>query len=161
MSTLNNDYTGHWSIARQDPDPLPFMKLDPKRMLPPGADFTQPQVAVVRDLSNRKSGTIESTGDYASRAATAFAQHEIAQCITFPTGHCLKNFVGCEVLATGRSVERNPTGESLGNIGRSAILSVRVGSRDEDQQNKYKTRETCAHVKSSSRKGATRSAWRL
>src|SRR5215217_6926786 len=129
MSALNDDYTGHWSVTRQDFDPLPFVKLDPKRVLTDGADFTQAQVAVVCDFSNGKSRTIESTGDDTSWTAAAFTKDEIAQCVTFPTRHGFQDYVRGEMFATGRRIKCDPTRESCGDIIGSPILSVRVGSK--------------------------------
>jgi hypothetical protein len=73
VSTLDNGYTGNWSSPRQDLDLLPFVKLDPKRMLPDGADFTQAQVAIICYFRDGKGGTIEGTCNYPSRTAAAFA----------------------------------------------------------------------------------------
>jgi hypothetical protein len=84
------------------------MKLNPQRMLPSAADFTQPEVTVVRDLSNCKSRTIERARYDASRASAPFPQNQIAKLVTLPTRHFAHDYVSEQMLPTGRRIVENP-----------------------------------------------------
>src|SRR6185369_12425063 len=104
-------------------------------MLPPGAQLSQPQIAIVGNLCNCKRRTIETTRDDPARVAAALAQDQIAQRITFPAGHMLKDLVRCEVLPTRRSVEFDPGAHSCRSI--AAILRERCTRNYEDQEKNW------------------------
>src|SRR5829696_5151987 len=97
-------------------------------MLPSGAGFAQPQVAIVRDLSDSKGGSVQSARNHTSRAPAAFAQHKIAERVAFPAGHGLHDGVSCEVLATWRSVEIDPTGEGHRDVRRSTNSIFKINN---------------------------------
>jgi len=52
--------------ARQDPDTLPFMKLDPKRMLSKASCFSQSQITGVGNFADGKTRAVECAGNDAS-----------------------------------------------------------------------------------------------
>jgi hypothetical protein len=108
VSTLDNDYTINWSTPRQDSDLLSFMKLDPERMLASGAGFAQPQITFICDFSDSKCRAIEGARNYAFWRAAAFAQHEVAECVAFPTRQGPHDHLSRTVLATRRSIKTDP-----------------------------------------------------
>jgi hypothetical protein len=70
--------------------------------------LTQPQVALVSDLRDRKTRAIETTRDYTTRTPTSFAQDQIPERIASPSRHRLENHISREVFPTRRRIERNP-----------------------------------------------------
>ena len=80
-------------------------------MLSASADLTQSQITIVRDLSNGKARTIESHTRPRVADFRCLSQHEIAERIAFPARHRLQDRVSCEVFATWRSIEIDPTSE--------------------------------------------------
>jgi hypothetical protein len=78
-------------------------------MRPHTANFTQPQITVVHDLSYGKTGAIQPTRHYASRTAASLPQDQIAERITTPTGHDFQNLIRREMFPTRRRIERDPT----------------------------------------------------
>jgi hypothetical protein len=121
VRALDDHHTGHKSSPRQDSDSLPFVKLDPQRMLSSGAHLTQSQVTIVSDFSDCKTGPIQCTRNYASRTTAAFAQNEIAKRVTFPTRHRLHDRIGRSIFPTWRRVERDPIAKHSRTI--TAVLS--------------------------------------
>ncbi len=134
MSALNDDNTGHDSAAREDSDPLPFMKLNQQRMLPSAANFAQPQVSVVCDLGDCKSRTIERARYDASRAAASFAQYQIAKLVTLPTRHLAHDYVSQQMLATGRRVVEDPPVKGARHVKGSTILGQKIRRQRKKQQ---------------------------
>jgi hypothetical protein len=102
-------------------------------MLPSRANFTQPQVSIVRDFGHGKPWTIETTGNDASGAAAAFSQDEIAELVALPTGHLRHDDICDQIFTTGRSVVENPPVQRTGNIVRPAILGLKM-KREGQQQ---------------------------
>jgi hypothetical protein len=126
VSALDDNDTGHETVARQDSDSLSLVKLNQEGMLPSAANFAKSQISVVCDFRDCKSRAIERARYDASRASTPFAQNQIAKLVTLPTRHFAHDDVSEQMLATGRRVVENPPVKGARHVGGSTILAKEI-----------------------------------
>jgi hypothetical protein len=113
VRALYNRDTWNSASPRVHNEALAFVKLCPKRMLPQSTGFPQAQIALVRDLSDGKSWTIQSTRNYTTRAPASLAQHQVAEFIAPPTGRSRQDRISSQVFPARRRIERNPASQSV------------------------------------------------
>jgi predicted component of type VI protein secretion system len=78
MSALNGYYAGNTSCSSYYSDALPFMKLNPKRVLTKTPYFPKTQIARVSDFRYGEARPIDATGNDSLWSTASFSQHEIA-----------------------------------------------------------------------------------